>query len=154
MLGSPNWIRGVTDPAAYPDTTYAPGSQTITELFRAHFRASGATTWPMTWNGDSDDYPFALAGILTGGLTIGAGGNPARLKTAEQAALFGGAVDEYHDACSHLPCGERGGAGLPATLPFTPNPRAPPRRQGSRTTLPRTRPSRRWPMASAASPSP
>ncbi|MCD9623970.1 M20/M25/M40 family metallo-hydrolase [Rhabdothermincola salaria] len=104
MIGSPNWMRGVTDPAAFPDAAHAPGSQAITDAFVEHFAADGKPVWPFTWNGNSDDYPFALAGIPTGGLTTGAGGNPTQLKTPEQAALFGGTAGEYFDACYHDAC--------------------------------------------------
>jgi len=101
MLGAPNWVRGVADPAVAPDPTLvSPGSDAITARFVAYFDAVGEPSVRMAWNGRSDDAPFALQGVPTGGLSTATGVE----KTEAEAARFGGTADEPYDPCYHLPC--------------------------------------------------
>ncbi|HZY29882.1 MAG TPA: M28 family peptidase, partial [Jiangellaceae bacterium] len=51
-------------------------------------------------DGRSDYGPFIEVGIPAGGLFTGAEG----IKTAEQAAIFGGTVGTQYDPCYHLSC--------------------------------------------------
>ena len=55
---------------------------------------------PTAFDGRSDYGPFIEVGIPAGGLFTGAEG----IKTAEQAAIFGGTVGEQYDPCYHLSC--------------------------------------------------
>src|SRR5262249_2411189 len=101
MLGSLNWARGVADPSLVtePDLV-SPGSDAITARFVAYFARLGEPTVSAAWGGRSDDAPFAMKGVPTGGLMTSVGVK----KTAEQAVLFGGTADEEYDDCYHLPC--------------------------------------------------
>ena len=103
MIGSPNFVRGVYDPAAAsPDApvTAAPGSAAITARFDSYFASLGLPTVPISTDGASDDASFAAAGIPTGGLFTGA----FMVKTPEQVALFGGTEGAPYDPCYHLAC--------------------------------------------------
>lgn len=101
MLGSRNGFPFVYDPAAATDpSTVSPGSAALTERFRAHFVAVDIPTAPIWSDGRSDDRSFAVAGIPVGGLFSGA----EQLKTAAQAAQYGGVAGEAYDRCYHLSC--------------------------------------------------
>ena len=52
------------------------------------------------FSGRSDYGPFIAAGIPSGGLFTGAEG----IKTAEEAALWGGTAGQAYDPCYHLAC--------------------------------------------------
>ena len=52
------------------------------------------------FTGRSDYGPFIAAGIPAGGLFTGAEG----VKTAEEAALWGGTAGQQYDPCYHLAC--------------------------------------------------
>ena len=101
MLSSANGFPLVYDPAVATDpTTVSPGSGALTERFRAYFEAAGIPTAPVWSDGRSDDRSFAVAGIPVGGLFSGA----EQLKTAAQAAQYGGVAGEAYDRCYHLAC--------------------------------------------------
>ena len=104
MVGSPNFVRFVYDgdlsnspplPGGSPD-----GSAQIERLFLDYFTGQGLITEPTPFDGRSDYGPFLDAGIPAGGLFTGAEG----IKTAEQAAIYGGEAGEQYDPCYHLSC--------------------------------------------------
>ena len=106
MVGSPNFVRFVYDGdnSAFPVGTGAaagpPGSGYIEQLFVDFFSSQGLASEPTAFDGRSDYGPFIEAGIPAGGLFTGAEG----LKTAEQAAAFGGTAGAPYDPCYHEAC--------------------------------------------------
>jgi aminopeptidase Y len=117
MLGAPNWVRVVMDPAVATDTaTVAPGSDVITRRFDAYFAAQSEPVVRGWWNGRSDDGAFAEAGIPTGGLASATG---AAAKTDAEAALFGGTAGAPTDPCYHLPCDTLANVDLDITADLT-----------------------------------
>ncbi len=101
MVGSPNYVRFVYDGDG-SDTPDAgpPGSAQIEELFVNHFASQGLASDPTAFDGRSDYGPFIAAGIPAGGLFTGAEG----IKTAEQAAVYGGTAGVAYDPCYHQAC--------------------------------------------------
>ena len=108
MIGSPNFVRFVYDgnnssfpvgPAVQPGPT---GSGAIEQVFLDYFASQGLSTEPTPFNGRSDYGPFiaAAVGIPAGGLFTGAEG----IKTAAQAATYGGTAGHQYDPCYHLAC--------------------------------------------------
>jgi Zn-dependent M28 family amino/carboxypeptidase len=105
MLASPNFVRFVYDgnldsgvpntPASSPE-----GSGAIEQIFLDYFAAQGLATAPTAFDGRSDYRAFILNGIPAGGLFTGA----EVLKTAAQAAIYGGAAGEQFDPCYHAFC--------------------------------------------------
>jgi Zn-dependent M28 family amino/carboxypeptidase len=102
MIGSPNFVRFVYDGdnstgegAVGPD-----GSDQIEAMFLDYFANQGLATEPTAFDGRSDYGPFIEAGIPAGGLFTGAEG----IKSAEQAAVFGGVAGEAYDPCYHQGC--------------------------------------------------
>ena len=104
MVGSPNFVRFVYDgdlsnspplPGGAPE-----GSAQIERLFLDYFASQGLITEPTAFDGRSDYGPFLEVGIPAGGLFTGAEG----IKTAQQAAIFGGDQGEQYDPCYHLSC--------------------------------------------------
>ena len=109
MIGSPNFVNFVydgdlSDSPPIPEDVFAPAarpySATIEKIFLDYFRAQRIPNEPTEFDGRSDYGPFIAAGIPAGGLFTGAEG----LKTAEQAAIFGGVAGEQYDGCYHLGC--------------------------------------------------
>jgi Zn-dependent M28 family amino/carboxypeptidase len=73
----------------------------VTEnVFTEYFAGQGQQTEPTAFDGRSDYGPFIAMGIPAGGLFTGAEG----IKTAQQAAVYGGAAGVAYDACYHRPC--------------------------------------------------
>jgi hypothetical protein len=104
MVGSPNFVRFVYD-GDLSDSPPLPGgapggSAQIERLFLDYFTGQGLVTEPTAFDGRSDYGPFLEAGIPAGGLFTGAEG----IKTAEQAAVYGGVAGEQYDPCYHLSC--------------------------------------------------
>ncbi|CAA9457945.1 MAG: Uncharacterized lipoprotein aminopeptidase LpqL [uncultured Rubrobacteraceae bacterium] len=101
MTGSPNYVRFVYDGdgSETPDAGPA-GSAQIENVFNRYFRAKGLETDPTAFDGRSDYGPFIAQGIPAGGLFTGAEG----VKTAEQAAIYGGTAAEPYDPCYHRAC--------------------------------------------------
>jgi len=95
MLGSPNHVRFV-----YADAGAPVGSDAITDLFSGHFAMRGLAWESIDLGGKTDHWPFAAAGIPTGGLFSG-GIEP---KTNAQATGHGGTAGVPADACSHRSC--------------------------------------------------
>ena len=77
-----------------------PGSAQIEGLFTGYFDGQGLATDPTAFDGRSDYGPFIAAGIPAGGLFSGAEG----VKTAEQAAIYGGTAGVAYDTCYHQAC--------------------------------------------------
>jgi Zn-dependent M28 family amino/carboxypeptidase len=106
MIGSPNYVRFVYDGdnSAFPvgpGAAQGPqGSGEIERVFHDYFSAMGLPSAETPFSGRSDYGPFIEVGIPAGGLFTGAEG----IKTAEQAAIFGGTAGVAYDFCYHLAC--------------------------------------------------
>ena len=109
MIASPNFVRFVYD-GDLSDTVdpgeddlapaARPGSAAIEDVFLDYFGSRGLATDPTDFDGRSDYGPFIAAGIPAGGLFTGA----EEIKTAEQAAIYGGAAGVAFDPCYHAAC--------------------------------------------------
>ena len=103
MLGSTNYARFVYDGDGSNDPdglAGPPGSAQIESLFTDYFDGKGLASSPTAFDGRSDYGPFIAAGIPAGGLFSGA----EDIKTAEEAAIFGGTAGEPFDPCYHQAC--------------------------------------------------
>jgi len=114
MVGSPNFVRFVYDGdnSAFPAGTGGvqagpPGSGAIEQTFSDYFTSQGLASAPTPFNGRSDYGPFITttspahpSGIPAGGLFTGAEG----IKTAAQAAVYGGTAGVAYDPCYHQAC--------------------------------------------------
>ena len=101
MVGSPNYVRFVYDGdgSDTPDPG-PPGSAEIEEVFTSYFASQGLASAPTAFDGRSDYGPFIAVGIPAGGLFSGAEG----IKTAEEAAVYGGTAGVAYDVCYHQAC--------------------------------------------------
>jgi Zn-dependent M28 family amino/carboxypeptidase len=103
MVGSPNFVRFVYDGdgSASPShrSKLPAGSAAIERAFTQYF-VERKLPYREIGFGGSDHLPFARAGIPVGGLFTGAAG----LKSAAQAAVFGGRAAQPYDSCYHRPC--------------------------------------------------
>ena len=95
MVASTNYVRFVYDGDAGPV-----GSGVVEDVFLDWFASKGLATEPTEFDGRSDYGPFILQGVPAGGLFTGAEG----IKTAEEAAIYGGVVGEQYDPCYHAAC--------------------------------------------------
>jgi Zn-dependent M28 family amino/carboxypeptidase len=124
MTASPNYVRFVYDGDG-SDTPLAgpPGSGELESLFTNYYASQGLASAPTEFSGRSDYGPFIAVGVPAGGLFSGAEG----IKTAEEAAIFGGTAGIAYDPCYHQACddinnvntqalGEFGDASAHATL--------------------------------------
>jgi aminopeptidase Y len=103
MIGSPNFVRFVYDGDDSDGVGAGPGpagSAQIEKLFERFYGARGLAYEGTDFSGRSDYGPFIAVGIPAGGLFTGAEG----LKTAEQAAVYGGTAGVAYDPCYHLAC--------------------------------------------------
>ena len=104
MVGSPNFVRFVYDGDNSTSTgSVGPaGSDVIERVFYGYFESVGLTAEPSPFNGRSDYGPFIApaVGIPAGGLFTGAEG----VKTAAQAAKYGGTAGVAYDPCYHAAC--------------------------------------------------
>ncbi|MET3769498.1 Zn-dependent M28 family amino/carboxypeptidase [Marisediminicola sp. UYEF4] len=101
MVGSPNYIRSVYDGDGSAFGATGPnGSSLVEKVFLDYFASQGLTTVPSEFDGRSDYFAFINNGIPAGGLFTGAEG----VKTAEEAALFGGTAGAAYDPCYHAAC--------------------------------------------------
>ena len=107
MIGSPNYVRFVYDgdnsdfePDGVNVFAGPPGSGEIEGIFTRYFAGQGLASDPTPFSGRSDYGPFIAAGIPAGGLFTGAEG----VKTAEQAATYGGTAGLAYDPCYHQAC--------------------------------------------------
>ncbi|KAJ3301927.1 hypothetical protein HDV03_005548 [Kappamyces sp. JEL0829] len=100
MLASPNFIRGVYDGQSVADPALRVGCVAIQQFFKKHFESKGLATAPGAFDGRSDYQAFMDHGIPSGGLFTGAD----KVKTPEEAALFGGVIGVAQDPCYHQDC--------------------------------------------------
>jgi Zn-dependent M28 family amino/carboxypeptidase len=101
MVGSPNYVRFVYDGDGSPTGTAGPnGSGVVEDVFLDYFASQGLAAEPTAFDGRSDYGPFIDVGIPAGGLFTGA----EEIKTAEQAAIYGGTAGIAYDPCYHLAC--------------------------------------------------
>jgi Zn-dependent M28 family amino/carboxypeptidase len=101
MLGSPNFVRFVYDGDGSATGTRGPsGSGNVEQVFLDYFASQGLPVEPTEFDGRSDYGAFIGVGIPAGGLFSGAEG----IKTADQAAIYGGTVGDQYDPCYHLSC--------------------------------------------------
>jgi Zn-dependent M28 family amino/carboxypeptidase len=99
-IASPNFVRFVLDGDGSTGTLAPPGSEAIESFLRDYYAERGVATKDVLEDAASDWIPFHQAGIPTGGITTVA----ARLKTAEEEALFGGTANLPFDPCAFLAC--------------------------------------------------
>ena len=101
MVGSPNFVRFVYDGDGSAFGTDGPnGSGSIEGVFSEYFSSLGLASEPTEFDGRSDYDAFINAGIPAGGLFTGAEG----IKTAAQAAIYGGTAGQPYDPCYHQAC--------------------------------------------------
>ena len=111
MVGSPNYVRFVYDgDASDTASTGSVGSGVVEDVFVDYFADRGLETEPTAFDGRSDYLAFVDAGIPAGGLFTGAEG----VKTAEQAAIYGGVAGAPYDPCYHQACDTIENLSIPA----------------------------------------
>ena len=103
MVGSPNYIFMVYD--ADESTFEAPvpippGSTAIEDVFESFYTLRNEPYDDSEFSGRSDYQAFIENGIPAGGLFTGA----EEIKTAEQAAIWGGTAGAQFDPCYHEAC--------------------------------------------------
>lgn len=105
MVGSPNYILMTydADQSTFPPPEGVPipdGSTAIEDLYERYYTMVGEPYDDAVFSGRSDYQAFIENGIPAGGLFTGA----EVVKTAEQAAIWGGTADEQFDPCYHEVC--------------------------------------------------
>jgi len=101
MIGSPNFVRFIYDgDGSGFGLAGPPGSAEIEALFESFYDARGLAHEPTEFSGRSDYQAFINNDIPAGGLFTGAEG----VKTAEQAAIYGGTAGAQYDPCYHQAC--------------------------------------------------
>jgi Zn-dependent M28 family amino/carboxypeptidase len=95
MLGSPNYV-----PLVYDSPSAAAGSQAIADFLVRYLGELGIGAEARDLGAASDHASFDDVGIPTGGIFSGA----SEIKSAAEAANFGGTADAPMDACYHLAC--------------------------------------------------
>ena len=104
MIGSPNHVFKIYDGDDSDGVGAGPGpdgSAAIEAFFERFYDAEGQPYKGTDFSGRSDYGPFIdLAGIPAGGLFTGA----EEIKTAEEAAIWGGTAGAQLDPCYHLAC--------------------------------------------------
>ena len=104
MIGSPNHVFFIYDGDDSDAVGAGPGpggSAEIEKVFEKYYTERGIPFQGTDFSGRSDYGPFInIAGIPSGGLFTGAEG----IKTAEQAARWGGTAGQAYDPCYHLAC--------------------------------------------------
>jgi len=104
MIGSPNhvfFIYDGDDSEGVGDGPYPEGSGEIEKLFESYYEGLSLPTIATDdSNVSSDDFPFITIGIPSGGLFTGKD----KVKTEEEAALWGGSSGEPYDPCYHQAC--------------------------------------------------
>jgi Zn-dependent M28 family amino/carboxypeptidase len=103
MVGSPNYVFFIYD-GDNSDGVGAPagpaGSAAIEKTFERYFNSVNRPFKGTDFTGRSDYGPFIAVGIPSGGLFTGAEG----IKTAAEAAIWGGTAGQQYDPCYHLAC--------------------------------------------------
>jgi len=113
MIGSPNHFFGIYDGDDSDGVGAGPGpegSAQIERTFEEFFEMRGLPYKGTDFSGRSDYGPFIAVGIPSGGLFTGAEG----IKTAEEAAIFGGTAGVAYDPCYHQACDTFGNVNLEA----------------------------------------
>jgi Zn-dependent M28 family amino/carboxypeptidase len=103
MIGSPNYTFGIYDGDDSDAVGAGPGpggSAQIEKAFENFYSERSIPFKGTDFSGRSDYGPFIAVGIPAGGLFTGAEG----VKTAEEAAIWGGTAGAQYDACYHLAC--------------------------------------------------
>ncbi len=101
MLASPNFVRFVYDGDGSAGGPKGPsGSGNVEKVFNDYFASQGLATSPTAFDGRSDYVAFTDRGIPAGGIVAGAEG----IKTAGEAAIYGGTAGEAYDPCYHQAC--------------------------------------------------
>ena len=103
MVGSPNHVFFIYDGDDSDGVGARPGpagSAQIEKIFERFFTQRGVPFKGTDFSGRSDYGPFIAVGIPSGGLFTGAEG----IKTAEEAAIWGGTAGQPYDPCYHLAC--------------------------------------------------
>ena len=101
MVGSPNYVRFVYDgDASDTDSLGSTGSGVVEDVFVDYFDSQGLASEPTAFDGRSDYEAFINVGIPAGGLFTGA----EDIKTAEEAAIYGGTAGLAYDSCYHQAC--------------------------------------------------
>ena len=103
MVGSPNHVFFIYDGDDSDLVGAGPGpggSAQIEKVFENFFAARGVPFKGTDFSGRSDYGPFIASGIPAGGLFTGAEG----VKTAAEAAIWGGTAGQAYDPCYHLAC--------------------------------------------------
>jgi Zn-dependent M28 family amino/carboxypeptidase len=101
MVASPNPVRFVYDGDGGAFGTEGPnGSSVVENVFLDYFASQGLATEPTAFDGRSDYFGFIENGIPAGGLFTGAEG----IKSAEEAATYGGTAGVAYDPCYHQAC--------------------------------------------------
>jgi Zn-dependent M28 family amino/carboxypeptidase len=116
MIASPNYFMGVYDGDNSGGTAPAgfipEGSAAIEDVFEGFYDSVGQPYQDTDFSGRSDYGPFIAIGIPAGGLFTGAEG----VKTADEAALYGGVAGAAYDPCYHAPCDNLTGEGQDEAL--------------------------------------
>ena len=100
-IGSPNFVRFIYDGDGSDIGPAGPsGSAAIEAFFEDFYTDRGLAFEPTQILVASDSATFFNADIPVGGLFTGSFG----IKTAEQAAIFGGTAGDQYDPCYHLAC--------------------------------------------------
>lgn len=101
MMASDNYVRFVYDGDGSSTATKGPnGSGVVEDVFNSYFDSQGLPTAPTALDGRTDYASFTALGIPAGGLFAGAEG----VKTANQAAVYGGSAGQPYSACYHEAC--------------------------------------------------
>ncbi len=103
MVGSPNHVFFIYDGDDSDAVGAGPGpggSAQIEKVFESFFATRGVPFKGTDFSGRSDYGPFIANGIPAGGLFTGAEG----VKTAAEAAIWGGTAGQAYDPCYHLRC--------------------------------------------------
>jgi Zn-dependent M28 family amino/carboxypeptidase len=103
MIGSPNYVFFIYDGDNSDAVGAGPGpegSAAIEKTFERFFTQRGLPFKGTDFTGRSDYGPFIGTGIPAGGLFTGAEG----IKTADEAALWGGTAGAAYDHCYHQAC--------------------------------------------------
>ena len=103
MVGSPNYVFFIYDGDNSDAVGAGPGpggSAQIEQTFERFYQQRGVPFKGSDFSGRSDYGPFIAAGIPAGGLFTGA----EVIKTAQEAAIWGGTAGQRYDPCFHLAC--------------------------------------------------
>ena len=113
MVGSPNHVFFIYDGDDSDVVGAGPGpagSAEIEKTFERYYESQDIPYKGTDFTGRSDYGPFIATGIPSGGLFTGAEG----IKTAEEAAIWGGTANVAYDLCYHQACDTFGNVNLNA----------------------------------------